>query len=102
MSSPPAISPAPTSFIPRKEFLKNTRPTRSSFSLLAISGPNCVRLYSFTAQAIQIIRRVLEQHAPILAVREDSEHNLCEFSLDKKPWANPKSVPSEKLLVDIL
>jgi len=102
MSSPPPISPAPGSFIPRKEFIKNARKTKSSFSLLALSGPNCVRLYSFTARANQVVRRVLEQYAPILAVREDSEHNLCEFSLDKKPWANPKSVPSEKLLVDIL
>jgi hypothetical protein len=99
MSSPPTIPPP---FIPRKEFLQGPKHIKNSFSLLAISGPNCVRLYSFATDAVQTLRRVLEQYAPILTAREDLPNSLFEFSLDKKPWANPKSVPSEKLLVDIL
>ncbi len=102
MSSPPTTPPAASPFIPRKEFLQGPKHIKNSFSLLAISGPNCVRLYSFTADAVQTLRRVLEHYAPILTAREDPQNSLSEFSLDKKPWANPKSVPSEKLLVDIL
>jgi len=99
MSSPPTIPPP---FVPRREFLQGPKHIKNSFSLLAISGPNCVRLYSFATDAVQTLRRVLEQYAPILTAREDLPNSLSEFSLDKKPWANPKSVPSEKLLVDIL
>ncbi|KAF9535858.1 hypothetical protein CPB83DRAFT_865982 [Crepidotus variabilis] len=102
MSSSSPISPPTSSFTPRKEFLRDQQGVRNSFALLAISGPNCVRLYSFTPQTVQILRRVLEQYAPITSIREDAVQNLCEFALDKKPWANPKSVPSEKLLVDII
>lgn len=101
MSSSPT-TPAVSPFIPRKEFLTGPKNIKNSFALLAISGPNCVRLYSFSGQTAQTLRRVLEQYAPILAVRDDPPNNLFEFSLDKKPWANPKSIPSEKLLVDIL
>lgn len=100
MSSPPNNSGAP--FTPRKEFLRDQLVTRSAFALLAISGANCVRVYSFTPQTVQVLRRVLEQYAPILSLREDAAQNLCEFALDRKPWGNPKSVPTEKLLVDII
>lgn len=99
MSSP---SPSHQNFTPRKEFLRDQQSIRNSFAILAISGPNFVRLYSFTPQTVQCVRRLLEQFAPIAAVREDTEQNLYEFALEKKPWSNPKSVPSEKLLVGVI
>ena len=96
------MSQPASSFTPRREFLRTPRHTRNSFALLAFSGPNCVRLHSFSSQTAHSVRRVLEQFAPILAVRDDAPSSLCEFTVDKRPWANPRSVPSEKLLVDIL
>ncbi|KAJ3516791.1 hypothetical protein NLJ89_g910 [Agrocybe chaxingu] len=99
MSSPP---PEP-SFTPRKEFIRDQQPPpRNTFALLALSSANCVRLYSFSAAAAAAVRRLLEQTLPILMVREDTVQNLCEYTVDGKPWANAKSVATEKLLVDII
>ncbi|CAA7266600.1 unnamed protein product [Cyclocybe aegerita] len=99
MSSPP---PEPL-FTPRKEFIRDQQPqTRNTFALLALSSANCVRLYSFSAAAAAAVRRLLEQTLPILMVREDTVQNLCEYTVDGKPWANAKSVATEKLLVDII
>ncbi|KAF9478042.1 hypothetical protein BDN70DRAFT_880472 [Pholiota conissans] len=98
MSSPPS-SEVP--FTPRKEFIKDQQTQPSSFALLALSGANCIRLYSFTPYAIASLNRLFERHR-ILSFREDPDQSLCEFALDGKPWTNPKSVPSEKLLVDII
>lgn len=102
MSSP---SPGPSTeapFTPRKEFIKESPNQPNSFALLALSGPNCIRLYSFVHFAVASIRRLLEQSSLIISSREDAVQNLYEFTLDGKPWANPKSVPTEKLLVDII
>lgn len=96
------IQPATPSFTPRKEFLRVPKHTRNTFALLAFSSANCVRLHSFAEHTVQAVRLVLEQFAPLLAVCEDAPNNLCEFTIDKKPWTNSRSVPSEKLLVDIL
>lgn len=98
MSSPP---PSEAPFTPRKEFVRDQQVQPSTFALLALSGANCIRLYSFTPYAIASLSRLFETHH-VLSFREDPEHSLYEFALDGKPWANPKSVPSEKLLVDII
>jgi hypothetical protein len=100
-SSPGASSSSDIPFTPRKEFIKDHAAPSSSFALLALSSANCIRLYSFTPQAVAALRVLFDQSI-ILAYREDSEHNLLEFALNAKPWANPKSVPTEKLLVDIM
>lgn len=104
---PPNIAPpnappnAPSQFTPRKEFIRDQR-VISSFALLALSGANLVRLYSFTGLVISALRRVLDQHDLIVTVREDATKHCFEFALDRRPWASPKSVDSEKLIVAIL
>lgn len=100
-SSPGASSSGDAPFTPRKEFIRDHTAPSSSFALLALSSANCIRLYSFTPQAVTALRALFDQSV-ILAYREDAEHNLLEFALNTKPWTNPKSVPTEKLLVDIL
>ncbi|KDR85162.1 hypothetical protein GALMADRAFT_204710 [Galerina marginata CBS 339.88] len=89
-------------FTPRKEFIKELPIQPNSFALLALSSANCIRLYSFSSVAVASLRRLFEQYSHILSFREDSVQNLYEFALDAKPWANPKSVPTEKLLVNII
>ncbi|KJA26176.1 hypothetical protein HYPSUDRAFT_199376 [Hypholoma sublateritium FD-334 SS-4] len=96
-STPPGEAP----FTPRKEFIKDQTNQPSAFALLALSGANCIRLYSFAPVLIASLTRLFETHR-ILSFREDAENNMCEFALDGKPWANPKAEPSEKLLVDIV
>ncbi|KAF8167936.1 hypothetical protein B0H34DRAFT_38332 [Crassisporium funariophilum] len=98
-------SPNPSTdlpFTPRKEFIREQSQAPNSFALLALSSSNCIRLYSFGPPVISSLRRLFEQLSIILSSREDSEQSLCEFSLDGKPWANPKSVATEKLLLDII
>lgn len=102
MSSPSPGTSQDISFTPRKEFMKELSAQTKSFSLLALSSSNCIRLYSFSPLAVASLRRLLEQSVHVIASREDTAHNLYEFALDGKPWANPKSVPTEKLLVDII
>ncbi|EFI27786.1 hypothetical protein CC1G_14709 [Coprinopsis cinerea okayama7 len=95
-------SSPPEGFIPRKEFLRDQHPRQpNSFALLALSSSNFIRLYSFGQQVEANLRRLFENHGVPIATREDTHHGLYEFSLDGKPWANPKSVATEKLLVDI-
>lgn len=94
-------TPPDSSFIPRKEFIRDQRIT-NAFSLLAISGSSFIRLYSFPAVLITSLRRLFDQRGLTIAFREDIPQNLYEFTLDGKPWASPKSVQSERLLVDIL
>lgn len=91
----------PSQFTPRKEFIRDQR-VISSFALLALSGANLVRLYSFPGTVISALRRVLDQHDLIVTVREDASKHCFEFALDRRPWASPKSVDSEKLIVAIL
>ena len=90
------------SFTPRKEFLRIPAAAPDSFALLALSSANCIRLYSFPASVVDALRQLFEQLSIILALREDSPEGLHEFVLDGKPWANPKAVSTEKLLLDIL
>lgn len=101
MSMPPNLTTEPT-FTPRKEFIRIPLPAPDSFALLALSSSNCIRLYSFPASVTDALRRLLEQLSIILSSREDSPQSLCEFTLDGKPWANAKSISTEKLLLDIL
>ncbi|KAJ8084201.1 hypothetical protein PM082_002968 [Marasmius tenuissimus] len=94
-------SPEPP-FMPRAEFIRENKSTPSSFALLTFSGPNCIRLYSFTSEVIATLRRFLEQRAVIQGTREDAANNLYEFALDGKPWSNPKSLATERFVVDLL
>ncbi|GBE78387.1 hypothetical protein SCP_0112720 [Sparassis crispa] len=99
------MSPTPLTgsphFIPRKEFIRDQR-IISSFSLLALSGPGLVRLYSFPGPVISALRRLFDQQNLITSVREHAPKSFFEFSLDHKPWANAKSIESEWLIVAIL
>lgn len=90
------------SFTPRKEFVRIPLAPPDSFALLALSSANCIRLYSFPASVVDALRQLLEQLSIIVSSREDSPQGLYEFALDGKPWANPKAVSTEKLLLDIL
>ena len=94
-------SPEP-SFMPRAEFIRENKSPPSSFALLTFSGPNCIRLYSFTSEVIATLRRFLEQRTIIQGTREDNVNNLYEFALDGKPWSNPKSLATERFVVDLL
>lgn len=88
-------------FTPRKEFIRDKR-TVNAFCLLAVSGSSCIRLYAFPIPVVNSIRRLFEQRQILSAFREDVVLNQCEFTLDAKPWSNPKSINSEKLLLDVL
>ncbi|KAI0704891.1 hypothetical protein BC835DRAFT_706030 [Cytidiella melzeri] len=100
-SSQTGLVTSPANFIPRKEFIKDHR-TTSSFALLALSGPNLVRLYSFTGTVISGLRRLLHQKELFAGEREHTPKHFFEFTLEGKPWTNTKSITSEKLIVDIL
>ena len=95
------ISPADSNIVPRREFIRDQHPA-SSFSILALSGPALLRLYSFPPDAIHALRNHLDNAHLILSSREVLQNNFCEISLDGKPWSNPKSTRTEKLLIDIL
>jgi hypothetical protein len=88
-------------FTPRKEFIKDVRIT-NSFALLAVAGSNLIRLYSFPPKLTAALRHLFDQRTLTLGFREDVTLNLCEYSLDGKPWSSPKTVHTEKLLLDIL
>ncbi|KAI0094697.1 hypothetical protein BDY19DRAFT_36573 [Irpex rosettiformis] len=100
-SSQTGLVTSPSNFIPRKEFLKDHR-TASSFSLLALSSSNLVRLYSFSDALINLLRRLFNQKDLIAAEREHAPKQFHEFALEGKPWSSSKSISSEKLIVDIL
>ena len=91
-----------TSFTPRREFIKHEPAQAYQFTLLALSSTNCIRLYAFSPPAVAALRRLFDGNYHLLSFREDAVQNMCEFALDGKPWANPKSVPTERLLVDII
>lgn len=99
MSSP---SLPESGFVPRKEFIRDQHTNPNYFALLALSSSNSIRLYSFAPAAIHAFRHLFEERGIILASREDTENKFFEFSLDGKPWAYPKAVTTEKLLLDIL
>ncbi|GLB36319.1 hypothetical protein LshimejAT787_0306070 [Lyophyllum shimeji] len=95
-------SPPDPGFVPRKEFIREQKPALNSFAIVAIAASSCVRLYSFPPSVVTTLRTLLESQKLLAAFREDVIQNLCEFVLDGKPWASPKSVKAEKLLLDIL
>ncbi|KAI0669986.1 hypothetical protein C8Q78DRAFT_976529 [Trametes maxima] len=104
---PVLIPPSPTVqtnnpflFYPRKEFIRDQRIV-SSFSLLTLAGPGFVRLYSFPNSVVNGLRRLFDNHGTIVACRENPTTHFFEFSLDQKPWANIKSIASERLIVGI-
>jgi hypothetical protein len=95
------ISPAETTFVPRREFIRDQRPA-SAFSILALSGAALLRLYSFPTDTIVALRKHLESIHVILSSRELPHDNFHELALDGKPWSSPKSMRSEKLLIEII
>ncbi|KAJ7275338.1 hypothetical protein B0H12DRAFT_253379 [Mycena haematopus] len=94
-------SPDGSGFTPRREFMRDPPAIPNSFSLMAIAGSNCIRLYSFPLPLMTALRRLLDTKKLVTALREDIAQQMCEIALGGKPWANPKSVLTEKLLVDI-
>ncbi|KAH0590529.1 hypothetical protein J132_03232 [Termitomyces sp. J132] len=100
-SSPFNSSPDP-GFIPRKEFIREQKVIPSSFAIVAISASSLIRLYSFSSSVVIALRVLLETSSSLVAFREDVQQHFCEFVLAGKPWASPKSVRAEKLLIDIL
>ena len=105
MAQSPAQSNTPSgsdpAFFPRREFIRDDR-IPSTFSILAISGSACIRVYNFLPPLISALRTFLDRDHLVTSFREDAIQNFCEFSLEGKPWASPKSTFTEKLLVDIL
>lgn len=103
---PPLASPLPphlanSLFYPRKEFLPHEPRVPSSFSLLTLAGQGFVRLYGFPTSVIDGLRRLFDNLLLTLDVRENVTNHFFEFLLDKKPWANIKSLTSERLIVAI-
>lgn len=94
-------NPAPNILIPRKEFIKDHR-VASSFSLLALSGSSLVRLYSFSSALLAALRKFFEQRRILARARDDAPSHFVEYTLEGKPWSKPKSITTEKLVVDIL
>ncbi|KAJ7102223.1 hypothetical protein B0H15DRAFT_898282 [Mycena belliarum] len=94
-------SPEP-GFTPRREFVRDHQATPNSFSLLAISGGNCIRLYSFPLPLMTALQRLLDQQDLVTAFREDTAQQLCEIALVGKPWTSAKSLSTEKLLLELL
>ncbi|KAI0274701.1 hypothetical protein BC834DRAFT_965198 [Gloeopeniophorella convolvens] len=95
------ISPSDTNLVPRREFIRDQH-TPSSFSILALSGAALLRLYSFPQEFILALRKHLDKSHLILGHRELPQNNFYELSLEGKPWSNPKTTRTEKLLIEIL
>jgi hypothetical protein len=95
-------SPPDSGFTPRKEFIRDQQSPPNTFAILALSGSNFIRLYSFTPNVVSSLQHLFERLKISIAVREDHPQGLYELSIDHKPWANPKAVFSERLLVDIV
>lgn len=89
-------------FTPRKEFIRQQKHSSNSFALLAVAQTGFIRFYSFPRPVVASLRRLFEDRGILSGFREDETQNLCEFTLEGKPWANAKSVTTEKLLVDII
>lgn len=95
-------TPPDSNFMPRKEFLRDQPRTANAFSLMTISGSSFIRMYSFPAALIATLRRIFDQLSLVTAFREDVPQGLYEFTLDGKPWSSPKSVNSERLILQVL
>lgn len=79
-------SPEGSGFTPRREFLRDQQPpTANSFSLMAIAGANCIRLYSFPLPLMTALRRLLDSknlvagmfHLAMHWVQNSSRSQLC-------------------------
>jgi hypothetical protein len=90
------------SFMPRREFIKQSSHSLSSFALLTFSASSLIRLYSFPPLVVSSLRRYLDQRKFITAYREDTTTNVCEFALQGKPWYSAKAVATERLLVNVI
>lgn len=90
-----------STFSPRREFISHQHQV-STFSLLALSGTASVRLYSFPLVVVQGLRAYFHNASLLLSFKEDSANNLCQFTLEGRPWALSKNVKTEKLIVDII
>ncbi|KAJ7139825.1 hypothetical protein C8R44DRAFT_975558 [Mycena epipterygia] len=97
-----SITSPESGFTPRREFLRDQQITPNSFSLMALAGANCIRLYSFPLPLMNALRRTLDQQHLITTLREDIDQQLCEIVLAGKPWTSAKSLATEKLLLEIL
>ncbi|KAJ7293279.1 hypothetical protein C8J57DRAFT_1210877 [Mycena rebaudengoi] len=97
-----SVTSPESGFTPRREFLRDHPVTPNAFSLLAIAGTNCIRLYSFPLPLMTALRRLLDQQKLVVSFREDIDQQLCEIALGGKPWTNAKSLSTEKLLIEIL
>jgi hypothetical protein len=95
------ISPTDTNLVPRREFIRDQR-TASSFSILALSGTAILRLYDFPQDVLVALRKYLDNERLIQDSRESIQNNVCELLLGGKPWSNPKTTRSEKLLIEII
>ncbi|KAI0321710.1 hypothetical protein OF83DRAFT_1168237 [Amylostereum chailletii] len=98
---PPHITPSDTNLIPRREFVREHH-TPSSFAILALAGSCQIRLYSFPSPVIAAVRRLLDKTRKVIGHREDVLKNYVELAIDGKPWSNPKSIPTERTLNDII
>lgn len=96
----PPIAPSDSSIIPRREFQREQRDP-STFSILAFSGSSHIRLYSFPPEVTAGVRDLLDRTREVLGHKEDVLHNYVELSVTDKPWSNPKSLPTEKLVLDL-
>lgn len=99
--SPLPTSPANGNFVPRKEFQKNA-PVPSTYSLLAFTGANAVRLSNFSDDVVGLLRSVLEARDVLRQFKEDRNARLFKLTLAGKPWSTPKSLSSETLIVEVL
>jgi hypothetical protein len=98
MSTPASPS---TSFQPRSEFTRDDSRS-NSFALMAISGSNLLRLYSFQYSLVGLFRRLFEQRHLLSNYREDSAQNFYEFALESKPWVDSKGLNSERFLLEVI
>ena len=98
---PPHLADSQPFFYPRKEFLPHEPRVPSSFSLLTLASHGLLRLYGFPPSVINALRRLFDNLCLTLDVRENVTNHFFEFSLDKKPWSNIKSLASERLIVAI-
>ncbi|KZT21641.1 hypothetical protein NEOLEDRAFT_1244397 [Neolentinus lepideus HHB14362 ss-1] len=99
MADPPKMSDPP--FTPRKEFMPSQH-IYSTFYLMTLSGSNLVRLYRFPQDFIRVLRKHLNDRQLLTATRQNNEETCYEYTVDGRPWASPKSIGTELLIVDLL
>ncbi|PCH33565.1 hypothetical protein WOLCODRAFT_160170 [Wolfiporia cocos MD-104 SS10] len=90
-----------STFIPRKEFIREPRVV-STFCILALSGSNLVRLYRCPEPILAALRGVFDAKGLITAIREQWAKHSFEFQLVGKPWSRSKSAESEELIIGIM